>query len=76
MIHYLGYNDLLRVYETTQRDGIDYNLAYLETDFGKAKNDAFDPEYMRALFDYAFDKGQRGYAWHKTPPISESDLRQ
>jgi hypothetical protein len=76
MIHYLGYNDLLRVYETTQRDGIDYNLAYIETDFGKAKNDAFDPEYMRALFDYAFDKGQRGYAWHKTPPISESDLRQ
>ena len=74
MIHYLGYNDLLRVYESTKRDGFDYNLAYIGTDFTQPKNDAFDPEYMRALFDYAFDKGRHGYAWHKAPPISQAEL--
>ena len=30
MIHYSGYNDILRIYGTTKRDGVDYNLAYIE----------------------------------------------
>ena len=68
MIHYLGYNDILRLYETSKRDNVDYNLAFIETDFLRKKRDVFDPEYMKALFDYAYEKGRRGYAWHKQPP--------
>ena len=68
MIHYLGYNDILRIYDTTKRDSIDYNLAFIEPDFLKTKREPFDPEYMKALFDYGYDKGRRGYAWHKEPP--------
>ncbi|WP_262299893.1 patatin-like phospholipase family protein [Microvirga sesbaniae] len=68
MIHYLGYNDVLRIYDMTKRDGIDYNLSYIETDFGKKKNDLFDPEYMKALFDYAYEKGRHRPVWHKAPP--------
>jgi len=68
MIHYLGYNDVMRIYDMTKRDGIDYNLSYIETDFGKKKNDLFDPEYMRALFDHAYEKGRHRPVWHKTPP--------
>jgi hypothetical protein len=68
MIHYLGYNDILRIYDMTKRDGIDYNLSYIETDFAKKKNDLFDPEYMRALFDHAYEKGRRRPVWHKAPP--------
>jgi hypothetical protein len=71
MIHYLGYNDVLRIYDMTKRDGIDYNLSYIETDFGKKKDDLFDPAYMKALFDYAYEKGRRRPVWHKTPPILE-----
>jgi len=74
MIHYLGYNDLLRVYESTKRDGIDYNLAYIGTDFGMEKVDTFDPDYMKALFGYALEQGRRGYVWRKTPPISADEL--
>lgn len=44
---------------------------FIETDFLKTKHEAFDPEYMKALFDYAFAKGRRGYAWHKAPPLYE-----
>jgi hypothetical protein len=71
MIYYSGYNDMLRIYEMTRRDNVDYNLAFIETDFGKKKSDIFDPEYMKALFDYAFEKGRHGYAWLKAPPIME-----
>jgi hypothetical protein len=69
MIHYLGYNDILRINEMMKRDGIDYNLAFIETDFLKARREPFDPEYMKALFDYAYEKGRHGYVWHKEPPI-------
>jgi predicted patatin/cPLA2 family phospholipase len=71
MIHYLGYNDVLRIYQTAKRDGVDYNLALIETDFVTPKREPFDPKYMKALFDYAYEKGRRGYAWHKEPPLFE-----
>jgi hypothetical protein len=71
MIHYLGYNDTLRLYDSAKRDGIDYNLAFIETDFAKAKRDPFDPEYMKALFDYSYEKARRGPVWHKEPPVFE-----
>ena len=68
MIHYSGYNDILRIYATTKRDGIDYNLAYIEPDFPDMKHEEFDPAYLRALFDYGYAKGRQGSAWHKAPP--------
>jgi hypothetical protein len=69
MIHYLGYNDVMRIYETVKDDGFDYNLAFIEPDFNKKKREPFDPEYLRALFDYALEKSRGGYRWHKEPPI-------
>jgi hypothetical protein len=72
MIHYLGYDDILRIYNTTKRDGIDYNLAFIETDFLNTRREPFDPEYMKALFGYAYEKGRRGYAWHKEPPLLQT----
>ena len=48
---------------------IDYNLAFIETEFLKTKREPLDPEYMKALFEYAYEKGRRGYAWHKEPPL-------
>jgi len=69
MIHYSGYNDILRIYNTTKRDGVDYNLAYIETDFPEMKHEQFDPGYLRALFAYGYDKGKRGSVWHKAPPL-------
>ena len=69
MIHYSGYNDILRIYAVTKRDGVDYNLAYIEPDFAYSKHEEFDPAYMRALFDYGYAKGANPAIWHKAPPI-------
>jgi hypothetical protein len=69
MIHYIGYNDILRIYATAKRDGVDYNLAYIEADFPRVKHEKFDPEYMKALFDSAYAKSRYGFPWRKAPPI-------
>jgi hypothetical protein len=72
MIHYSGYNDIMRIYATTQHDGVDYNLAFIGTDFPAVKHEDFDPQYLHALFNYGYEQGLKGYKWHKAPPIFEA----
>jgi hypothetical protein len=72
MIHYSGYNDALRIYAQTQRDSVDYNLAYIGSDFTVEHKVPFDQVYMRALFDYGYQRARAGYRWSKAPPILQS----
>ena len=69
MIHYGGVNDVFRIYFVTQRDGVDYNLAYIGSDFSAPHAGDFDKAYMNALFDYAYQEARQGYKWHKAPPL-------
>jgi hypothetical protein len=75
MIHSIGYNDIIRIYNTARLDGLDYNLAYIEPDFPKVKHEKFDPAYMNALFDLAYKKARGGFAWRKAPPILDFERR-
>ena len=64
-----GQNDVLRTYFVSQRDGVDYNLAYIGSDFvAPEKKGEFDQAYMRALYDYGYRQAKAGKEWHKTPP--------
>lgn len=63
-----GVNDLYRMYLTTKRDGVQFNLAYIEDDFHLAYKGPFDKAYMNALFEHGYQAGINGYKWHKTPP--------
>jgi predicted patatin/cPLA2 family phospholipase len=63
-----GFGDLYRIYLTTQEDGVDYNLAYIGSDFNAEHREEFDALYMRKLYDYAFEKAVNGYPWDKVPP--------
>jgi hypothetical protein len=69
MIAASGYNDVLRIFNNTQRDGIGFNLAYIGSDFDQELPAPFDQGYMRALFQYGFERGRRGYDWARRPPI-------
>ncbi len=69
MIAVSGYNDVLRMYASTQRDNIGFNLAYIGADFTKVLPSPFDPDFMRALFDYGYERGKRGYDWAHEPPV-------
>lgn len=63
-----GRNDVLRTYFVTQRDKVDYNLAYIGSDFSAPKSGEFDQSYMRALYAYGERQALGGRAWHKAPP--------
>jgi hypothetical protein len=70
MISASGINDVIRIYNTSQDDGIGFNLAYIGSDFDKELPQPFDPAYMRALFDYGYQKAVGGYDWAKKPPLA------
>ena len=69
MIAASGHNDIVRIYNNTQRDRIGYNLAYIGPDFTQKLPEPFDPGFMRALFDYGYQRGRRGYDWAHKPPF-------
>jgi predicted patatin/cPLA2 family phospholipase len=63
-----GIGDLFRIYLETCRDGLDYNLAFIPSDFTKEAGEGFDTQYMQDLFDLAFKRAKAGYDWEKMPP--------
>jgi predicted acylesterase/phospholipase RssA len=68
MIASSGYNDVVRIWNTALRDGIDYNLAFIPRDFTVTYTEPFEQAYMRALFDFGYQRARRGYDWAKQPP--------
>jgi len=72
-----GQNDVLRTYFVSQRDGVDYNLAFIGTDFvAPEKKGEFDQAYMRALYDYGYQQAKSGQEWHKVPPGLPSPVKR
>ncbi|MCW2241520.1 patatin-like phospholipase family protein [Azospirillum canadense] len=68
LIQTQGVGDLYRIYITAQRDGIDFNLAYIPETFKTPLREPFDPVYMKDLFKIGYDLAANGYPWAKTPP--------
>lgn len=68
LIHTQGVGDLYRIYLTTQRDGVDFNLSFIPSDFHPAHTQEFDTLYMQALFDRGYAMAKSGYTWQKVPP--------
>lgn len=69
-----GIGDLYRIYITTQRDGIDYNLAFVPKTFNTPHKAQFDPVYMRDLYKTGYDMAAAGYPWAKIPPGLDAPL--
>ena len=68
LIQTQGIGDLYRIYTNTKRDGVEYNLAYIPSEFKPRHEMEFDTAYMRKLFDFAYKRARRGYPWKKFPP--------
>lgn len=68
LIHTQGIGDLFRIYTTTQRDGVDFNLTFIPASFNFPHKEEFDNEYMRKLYDTGYEQGVKGVRWAKTPP--------
>ena len=68
LMRYQGIGDLIRLYRRSKRDGMDYNLTYIPPSWTRQEGEAFDPEYMRALFEVGYEEGKAGGRWKKAPP--------
>jgi predicted acylesterase/phospholipase RssA len=68
MLSASGNNDLLRTYFITRRDSVDFNLAFIGSDFVVNRGTEFDQAYMEALYDYGYRRAAAGVVWHKAPP--------
>jgi hypothetical protein len=60
--------DLYRLYLTAQRDGFDFNLAYIPKSFTRTLKDPFDTTYIKASFEVGYDMAAKGYPRVKAPP--------
>jgi predicted patatin/cPLA2 family phospholipase len=63
--------DVDRIIAALQRQSIDFNLAYIDSDFQVAHPRDFDESYMRALYVYGQQLGSRDNPWHGMPPPSQ-----
>jgi predicted acylesterase/phospholipase RssA len=68
LIRTQGVGDLYRIYAIAQRDGVDYNLAFIPPTFNAPRKEDFDPAYMQPLFQLGYDSAVQGYPWAKAPP--------
>ena len=67
LIRSQGIGDLFRIYALAERDGLDFNLAFIPEDFDEKAAELFDAVWMRKLFDRAFEMAKAGYEWSKEP---------
>ena len=65
--------DINRIYQTALRDHAQFRLTSIPARFDKEAKQAFDPDYMKALFELGYAMGRAGDAWVSTPPESAHD---
>ena len=63
-----GIGDIYQIYALCKRDGNDFNLAYIPSDFTEDPTEGFDPVYMKKLMDRGYRMALEGYPWEKAPP--------
>lgn len=68
LIRAQGIGDLFRIFVTTQRDKLDFNLAFIPDALDTNRADEFDSRVMNLLFDSGYSLAKRGYRWRKAPP--------
>jgi predicted acylesterase/phospholipase RssA len=68
MIQTAARSDVDGILAALQRQGIEPQLAYVDSGFHHPHPREFDPSYTRALFFYGLRLASAEYAWHSAPP--------
>lgn len=68
LIRTQGIGDLYQIYALCERDGNDFNLAFIPAEFTEIPKEGFDPVYMGKLYDLGYQMAIKGYPWSKAPP--------
>ncbi len=56
-----------QAYAAARRNGIGFHLATIDPKFNTPSRGAFDPDYMKALFEFGFEQGKTGLAFVNEP---------
>lgn len=68
-----GIGDVYRIYSIAQRDGIDVKLTIIPEDAVAFEgSEAFDPEYMKALFNFGYKSAFEGEPWLDLEDLMEN----
>jgi len=68
LINTQGLGDIYRIFLTSQRDKVNFNMAFIPSDIEKESNEEFDTDYMQELYDYGYKHMIDGYPWKQTLP--------
>jgi len=60
--------DIYRIYVQTQRDKVDFNLAYIQGGFSRVAKTPFDRDYMNQLYEFGRRRIREDRVWVKSPP--------
>ncbi|HEO98455.1 MAG TPA: patatin-like phospholipase family protein [Epsilonproteobacteria bacterium] len=64
LIKYQGVCNLYNIISLAKRDGFDIHITNIPSDFRMPAKEAYDREYMRALYKVGYERGRSGTAWH------------
>ena len=68
LINTQGIGDIYRIYLTSQRDKVNFNMTFIPTEIEKKSKEEFDTDYMQELFDYGYKQMINGHSWKQTLP--------
>jgi predicted acylesterase/phospholipase RssA len=75
LLTYVGHGDFNRMYLQAQRDGLNFNMTRIPTDFENTSTEAFDPVWMAELYELGYEMAVNGIDWQKTPPGYDAGAR-
>jgi predicted acylesterase/phospholipase RssA len=61
---------ILGTYQFAHRNGIGFNLTYIDKDVPEAGGLGLDSANMRRLYDYGYQRARSGAFWEKVPPAA------
>jgi predicted acylesterase/phospholipase RssA len=77
LVQFQGIGDLYTIYTVTQRDHIEYNLAFIPPTFDYPHKQIFDTKYMQELFAAGERMAIKGTDWWwKHPPVLLSGVSE
>jgi hypothetical protein len=59
---------IFSTYDFAKRNRWGFHLSYIERDYPASSSEGFDTAYMRALYQYGYEKAASGRAWNSTLP--------
>jgi len=62
---------LYETYDFARRNNLGFNLTYIDKDLPSPGSFGFETGYMRALYQYGYDKAKAGDFWAKAPPSDD-----